>query len=161
VMCLGKAFASVLPMGAVLACDRVFRAFRGGRERALLHGHTFCGNPLGAALAREVLAVYRDEGVLAQVARKAPVIARAFERLAHIPGVDRVRSIGMIGAADLAGGAGYLGDIGWRVYDEARARGAYLRPLGSTVYVCPPLTIAEGELEQLLGVLEDSVRAAL
>jgi adenosylmethionine-8-amino-7-oxononanoate aminotransferase len=161
VMCIGKAFAPVLPMGAVLASDPVFRAFRGGRARALLHGHTLCGNPLGAAIAREVLAVYRDEGILAQVARKAPVIARAFDRLARIPGVERVRGIGMIGAADLAGRDGYLDDVGWRVYDEARARGAYLRPLGSTVYVCPPLTIADDELDQLLAILEDSVRAAL
>jgi adenosylmethionine-8-amino-7-oxononanoate aminotransferase len=66
----------------------------------------------------------------------------------------------MIGAADLAGdGSGYLGNVGWRVYEEARKRGAYLRPLGDTVYVCPPLTIAAGELEELLSILEESVRA--
>jgi len=159
-MCIGKAFSAIVPMAAVLANDRVFSAFGGGRDRALLYGHTFCGNPVGAALAREVLAIYRDEKVLDQVARKAPIIARAFERLAGAPGVDRVRSIGMIGAADLADGReGYLGDIGWRVYEEARRRGAYLRPLGSTVYVCPPLTIPEAELERLLDILAESVRA--
>ena len=160
ILCAGKAFAAIVPMGAVLATERVFDAFRGGRDRALLHGHSFCGNPLGAALAREVLAIYRDERVLEGVARKAPVIARAFERIAALPGVTRVRSLGMTGAADLQDTAdGYLGGIGWRVYDEARRRGAYLRPLGSTVYVCPPLTIADAELGQLLSILEDSVRA--
>lgn len=161
-MCLGKAFASLLPMGAVLASERVFDAFRGAKDRALMYGHTFCGNPLGAAVAREVLAVYRDERVLDQVARKAPIVARAFDRIAKIRGVARVRSIGMVGAADLAtADAGYLADAGWRVYEEARKRGAYLRPLGSTVYVTPPLTIDDGDLETLLGILEESVRAAL
>jgi adenosylmethionine-8-amino-7-oxononanoate aminotransferase len=160
VMCVGKAFAGYVPMAAVLAGERVFRAFRGGRERAFLHGHTFCGNPLGAAVAREVLAVYRDERVLEGVAARAPVIARAFARIAELPGVERVRSVGMIGAADLGDDeAGYLGGVGWRVYEQARRRGAYLRPLGSTVYVCPPLNIAPAELEQLLGILEESVRA--
>jgi adenosylmethionine-8-amino-7-oxononanoate aminotransferase len=159
-MCIGKAFASIVPMGAVVVNDRVFSAFRGGRDRALLHGHTFCGNPIGAALAREVLAIYRDEKVLEQVARKAPVISRAFERLSGAPGVDRVRCIGMIGAADLSDvREGYLADVGWRVYDEARKRGAYLRPLGNTVYVCPPLTIPEADLEDLLAILDESVRA--
>ena len=67
----------------------------------------------------------------------------------------------MIGAADLAGGGGYLGGAGWRVYDEARARGAYLRPLGDTVYVCPPLTIDDADLDRLLAILEESIRAAL
>ena len=55
----------------------------------------------------------------------------------------------------------YLSDAGWRVYAEARKRGAYLRPLGDTVYVCPPLNIGDEELETLLGILEESVRATL
>jgi adenosylmethionine-8-amino-7-oxononanoate aminotransferase len=159
IMCLGKAFASLLPMAATLATDRIFDSFRGGKERALYYGHTFCGHPLGAALGREVLAIYRDEDVLGQVARKSTRIAAAFERLARVPGVERVRSIGMIGAADLGAASGYLGGAGWRVYEEARRRGAYLRPLGDTVYVCPPLTIDEGDLESLLGILEESVAA--
>jgi adenosylmethionine-8-amino-7-oxononanoate aminotransferase len=162
IMCIGKAQSAIVPMGAVLVRENVFGAFTGGRERAFLHGHTFCGNPIGAALALEMLAIYRDENVLEQVARKAPIIARAFQRIAALQGVERVRSIGMIGAADLAGDtAGYLGDIGWRVYREARKRGAYLRPLGSTVYVCPPLTISERDLEALLAILEESVVAAI
>lgn len=160
ILCIGKAFSAYVPMAAVLANERVFGAFRGGRDRAFLHGHTFCGNPIGAAMAREVLAVYRDEEILEGVQRRAPVIARAFERVAAIPGVTRVRSLGMIGAADLDEGRGYLGAIGWKVYDEARRRGAYLRPLGSTVYVCPPLNIPDRDLETLLAILEESVRAA-
>jgi adenosylmethionine-8-amino-7-oxononanoate aminotransferase len=160
-MCVGKAFSAIVPMGAVLASERVFGAFHGGRDRAFLHGHTFCGNPIGAALAREVLAIYRDERVLEQVARKAPMIERAFAKLRELPGVERVRCLGMIGAADLVDETpGYLGSIGWRVYDEARKRGAYLRPLGSTVYVCPPLTIADGDLRSLLSILDESVIVA-
>jgi len=161
-MCIGKAMAAIVPMGAVLAGSRVFDAFGGGRERAFLHGHTFCGNPIGAALALEVLAIYRDERVLDQVAHKAPIIAAAFERMSKIRGVERVRSFGMTGAADLVDGdPGYHSGIGWRVYDEARKRGAYLRPLGNTVYVCPPLVIDDADLRHLLGILEDSVVAAL
>ena len=67
----------------------------------------------------------------------------------------------MIGALDLSKGAEYLGDLGWKVYAEARLRGAYLRPLGDVVYVAPPLTIADDELDTLLGIVEESVRAAL
>jgi adenosylmethionine-8-amino-7-oxononanoate aminotransferase len=161
-MCIGKAMSAIVPMGAVLANERVLGAFRGGRAHAFLHGHTFCGNPIGATLAREVLAIYRDERVLDQVSRKAPIIRRAFDRIAGIPGVLRVRALGMIGAADLSGTkTGYLDEIGWRVYDHARARGAYLRPMGSTVYVCPSLTIPEGDLQALLSILEESIRATL
>jgi adenosylmethionine-8-amino-7-oxononanoate aminotransferase len=159
-LCLGKAFAAVVPMGATLATDRVYDAFR-GRTDALWYGHTFCGNPIGAALAREVLAIYKDERVVAQAQAKAPRIAQAFARIRSKPGVIRTRALGMIGAADLGDASGYLGRAGWRVYDEAKKRGAYLRPLGDTIYVCPPLVIPDAELDDLLGIVEESVDAAL
>lgn len=163
IMCVGKAFSAMIPMGATLASESTLDAFRGGKDRTLYYGHTFCGNPIGAALAREVLRIYRDEKIVENVAaHKGPKITRAFEdRIAKIPGVHRVRSIGMIGAADLEGGAGYFDDIGWRVYEEGKKRGAYLRPLGDTVYVCPPLTINDADLDALLSILEESIRAAL
>jgi adenosylmethionine-8-amino-7-oxononanoate aminotransferase len=161
ILCVGKAFSAIVPMAATLVTSRVYGAFLGGKERALYYGHTFCGNPIGARLAREVLAIYRDERVLEQACAKAPRITDAFARVARIPGVEGVRSLGMIGAADLAETGGYFASSGWRVYEEARKRGAYLRPLGNTVYVCPPLVITDGELEQLLSIFEESVRAAL
>lgn len=168
-MCLGKAFSQILPMGATLATEALYDTFRGTKDRALLYGHTFAGNPLGAALAREVLAIYRDEGVLGQVARKAPRIHDTMVELGKLDGVSRPRALGMVGALDLAGPASpfegeasdYLGAAGWRVYREARARGAYLRPLGATVYLCPPLVIEDADLERLLSIFCDSVRAAL
>jgi adenosylmethionine-8-amino-7-oxononanoate aminotransferase len=158
--CIGKAMSPLLPMGATLVTERVESAFRGGKERALMYGHTLCGNPLGAALAREVLAVYREERVIERAAPKAAAIARAFESLAGLRGVARARSLGMIGALDLGGG-GYLGSLGWRVYEQARRRGAYLRPLGDTVYVTPPLTIDDSDLEELLGIVRESVEVVV
>jgi adenosylmethionine-8-amino-7-oxononanoate aminotransferase len=124
-----------------------------------MHGHTFCGHPLGAAVAREVLAIFRDEDVLGGVARKQALITAGFARIAALPGVRRTRTLGMIGAADLGEG-GYGGRAGWRVYDEALARGAYLRPLGDTVYITPPLTIPDDALTQLLENLHDAIGAA-
>jgi adenosylmethionine-8-amino-7-oxononanoate aminotransferase len=71
-----------------------------------------------------------------------------------------VRSLGMIGAADLRSGGGYLGAVGWRIYEEAKKRGAYLRPLGDTVYVTPPLNIEASDLAKRLSILEESIVAA-
>ncbi|HVH44617.1 MAG TPA: adenosylmethionine--8-amino-7-oxononanoate transaminase [Labilithrix sp.] len=160
IMCLGKAFSAIIPMGATLVTDEVFDAFRGGKDRTLYYGHTFCGNPIGAALAREVLAIYRDEAIVEQAQAKGRQITTAFERIAGLPGVERVRSVGMIGAADLrmSGDGGYLGESGWRVYEEGKKRGAYLRPLGDTVYVCPPLNVTESDLGALLDILTESIR---
>ncbi|WP_434385823.1 adenosylmethionine--8-amino-7-oxononanoate transaminase [Melittangium boletus] len=157
-LCLAKALSGgLLPFAATLATERVFAGFGGGPERALYYGHSYCGNPLGAAVAREVLAVYRDEDVLGQVARKAPRVKAAFEHMAQtIPGVTRPRALGMVGAVDLGTG-GYLARAGWRVYEAARRRGLYLRPLGDTVYIAPALNIPDAALEELLAGVEASL----
>ncbi len=157
-LCTAKGFSGgMLPMAATLASERIFEGFLGDPERAFYYGHSFCGNPLGAAVAREVLRVFEDEKILAQAESKARRIEAAFAGMAAVPGVTRVRSRGMIGALDLEGPEGYLAGAGWRVYAEARKRGAYLRPLGNVVYVTPPLTIADDELDELLGIVRESV----
>lgn len=161
-LCTAKGFTGgMLPMAATLATRRIFDGFLGAPDRAFFYGHSFCGNPLGAAVALEVLRVYDEEKVLAQAAPKAARIARAFAALGELPGVARTRALGMIGALDLAGDAGYLARAGWRVYEEARRRGAYLRPLGNVVYVAPPLVIPDADLDELLGIVAESVAAAL
>jgi adenosylmethionine-8-amino-7-oxononanoate aminotransferase len=162
ILCTAKGFSGgMLPMAATLATERVFQGFLGAPERAFYYGHTFCGNPLGAAIALEVLQVFEDEAILEAAAPKAERIARAFGEMASLPGVSRARWLGMIGALDLEGEEGYLAQAGWRVYDEARARGAYLRPLGSVVYVTPSLNIPDPDLDLLLEIAQESVAAAV
>jgi adenosylmethionine-8-amino-7-oxononanoate aminotransferase len=161
-LCTSKGFSGgMFPMAATLATPRIFAGFLEGAERAFYYGHTFCGNPLGAAVALEVLRVLDEERVLERAKPKAERIRRAFEALAGLPGVVRVRSIGMIGALELAGAEGYLACSGWDVYREALRRGAYLRPLGNVVYVTPALTIPEEDLEELLAIVQGSVQAAV
>lgn len=158
VMCLAKGFtAGVLPMAATAATQRLFDGFLGTPERALYYGHTYCGYALGAAVAREVLQVYKDEAVLEGVAVKAPQIARAMTELGQLPGVLRPRAFGMMGAVQLGASDDYLQPAGKRVAELAKQAGVYLRPLGNVVYIAPALNIAQSELDQLLAVVKDCV----
>jgi adenosylmethionine-8-amino-7-oxononanoate aminotransferase len=162
VLCSAKALSGALfPFAATIANERIYDGFRGGRDRAFLYGHSYCGNPLGCAVAREVLAVYRDEAVLDRVQAIAPRIEAAFHAIAaEHPSLSRPRAIGAIGAIDL-GDHGYLDDRGWRVYEAGLEHGLYLRPLGDTVYVAPPLVIDDSTLDALLHGVSSSIRAAL
>jgi adenosylmethionine-8-amino-7-oxononanoate aminotransferase len=160
-MCISKAFTGgVMPMAATLATDQIFDGFLGDADRAFYYGHTFCGNPLWAAVALEVLNVFGDEHILDRAKPKAEQIARAFEQMGELPGVAATRSIGMIGALDLTGEDGYLAELGWRVYSEAQRRGVYLRPIGNVVYVVPSLNIPDEDLSELLMVVRESVASA-
>jgi adenosylmethionine-8-amino-7-oxononanoate aminotransferase len=162
VLCTAKGFTGgMLPMAATVATERIFQGFLGDAERAFYYGHTFCGNPLGAAVAREVLRVYDEERILERAKPKAARIAEAFAAMGKLPGVARTRALGMIGALDLEGGAGYLADAGWKVFAEARERGAYLRPLGNVVYVTPSLNIPDEDLDALLAIARESVEVVV
>lgn len=159
-LCTAKGFSGgLLPMAATLVTERVLSGFLGDEERAFYYGHTFCGNPLGAAVALEVLRVLDEERVLERAKPKAERIARTFEGLGAHPAVASSRSLGMMGALDLAGEGGYLARAGWRVYEAALERGAYLRPLGNVVYVTPPLNIPDEDLDRLLEIVRASVEA--
>jgi len=175
-MCIAKGFTGgMLPMAATLTTRKVLAGFDGGRARAFLYGHSYTGNALGAAVAREVLAIYREEPIVAGVAERHARIAACGARLREHPLVRDFRAIGAIGAFELrdiraasqavatvetTDDLGYTASIGWRVYDEARKRGAYLRPLGNVVYVTPPLNIPLADLDRLLSIVEESITAA-
>ena len=160
-LCIAKGFSGgMLPMAATLVTQRIFDGFLGDPSRAFYYGHTYCGNALGAAIAREVLRVYEDEQILERAKPKSRAIAAAFQSLTALPHIARARSIGMIGAVDLEvpdAEAGYLARAGWRVYEAARRRGVYLRPLGSTIYVAPPLNIPDADLGDLLGKVREAI----
>jgi adenosylmethionine-8-amino-7-oxononanoate aminotransferase len=163
ILCSAKGFSGgMLPMAATLVTEAVFEGFYGDRSRCLHYGHTFCGNPLGAAVAREVLAVYRDERILELARPKGERIAAYFDTLGKLNGVAATRSLGMMGALDLrAENTGYLSNLGWRVYEEALKRGAYVRPLGDVVYVTPALNIPDADLDELLEIVAESVKSVL
>jgi adenosylmethionine-8-amino-7-oxononanoate aminotransferase len=161
-LCVAKGFtAGVLPMAATLATPRLFEGFLGADERALFYGHTYCGHALGAAVAREVLAIYRQEHVLERATAKAQRLRSGFEALSGLRAVRDVRSLGMVAALDLdlGGGAGYLKTTGRLVAEQARQRGVYLRPLGNVIYLAPPLNIEDADLEHLVEVVGAAVAA--
>jgi adenosylmethionine-8-amino-7-oxononanoate aminotransferase len=47
----------------------------------------------------------------------------------------------------------------WRVCQEALARGVWLRPLGDTLYVMPPLAISIGEIDELMDALTAAINS--
>jgi adenosylmethionine-8-amino-7-oxononanoate aminotransferase len=160
-LCTAKGLSGgMLPFAATLATERIYDGFRGDKSRALMHGHTFCGNPLGAAVAREVLAIYREEQIVDAAATKAATLQTGIAAMTEIPGVTHPRARGMCAAFEV-GASGYMGQVGWEISDAALELGAHLRPLGNTIYLVPPLNIEDDDLEQLLGIVRASTERVL
>jgi adenosylmethionine-8-amino-7-oxononanoate aminotransferase len=160
-LCTAKGLSGgMLPFAATLATDRVYDGFRGAKARALMHGHTFYGNPLGASVAREVLAIYREEQVLEAARPRAQQLADRIRGMREIAGVTAPRALGMCAAFEV-GKPGYMGTVGWRIAEQALELGAHLRPLGNTVYVVPPLNIGNADLDRLLDIVRESTERVL
>ena len=81
------------PMGAMIASDRLFEPFRHGTN-AFLHGYTWGGHPVGAAVALANLDIFEREGINAQVRANEDAFRRTLERLLDLPIVGDVRGMG-------------------------------------------------------------------
>ena len=77
--------------------------------------------------------------------------------LAGHPLVRRPRLLGTIAAFDLRGPQGYLQPAGRELQRLCLAQGVYLRPLGSVVYLMPPLVISAAELDRCYAVLQQGL----
>ena len=85
--------AGCLPMSATLVTERIFEGFLGDKSRAFYYGHTYCGNPLGAAVAREVLRdLRRREDPRARHSRRRARSPARSTRMATIRGVTAARA---------------------------------------------------------------------
>jgi adenosylmethionine-8-amino-7-oxononanoate aminotransferase len=88
------------PMGGLLISDRVAAPFLAGDEM-FLHGITFGGHPVGAAVALASIEIFEREAVLDNVMANEPVIHDALEALRDIPIVGDIRGIGHFWAIEL------------------------------------------------------------
>ncbi len=152
-LCLGKGITGgYLPMSATVASGRIFDAFTQA-GRAFLHGHSYGGNALAAAVALRHLRLLEEGDVLANVlARSIQLASLLSARVSRLPGVAAIRVHGLMGGVDVAPGRGR------RVCDAAVAAGVLLRPIGDTVILMPPLTITAAEVERIVDVLAASIR---
>ena len=157
---LGKGLTGgYLPMSAAVASGRVFDAFLGpdpGPD-TFLHGHSFGGNALAAAVALRHLRLLDELDVLANVAARSEQLTAGLGRhVAPLPAVRSVRVRGLMAGVELAS-PGPAARWGRRVCAAAVRRGVLLRPLADVVVVMPPLTINAGEVDRIVDVLASSV----
>ncbi|HYH53215.1 MAG TPA: adenosylmethionine--8-amino-7-oxononanoate transaminase [Solirubrobacterales bacterium] len=162
-MCLAKGITGgYLPLAATLTSEEIYQGFLGSYEefRTFFHGHTYTGNPLACAAALANLDVFEQERTLERLQPKIALFAELLEGIAALPEVATVRQKGVMVGIDLGDHDPAL-RMGHRVTVEARRRGAFIRPLGNTVVLMPPLSISTEELRELAAIAGESVRAAV
>lgn len=161
ILCLSKGLTGgAMPLAVTLATPAIFDAHSSAdREQMFFHSSSYTANPLACAAANANLTIWREEPVLARVAALAGRQAAWLRAISTLSGVTNARQIGTITAFELGSGASnYLADIGPRLLAFFQERNVLLRPLGNTIYVMPPYCIADEELRQVYGVIEEAIR---
>ncbi|MGP3533965.1 aminotransferase family protein [Microbacterium sp. RD1] len=163
---LGKGVASgYAPVAATLVNERIMSTIAAGTGRAP-GGHTYAGNPFGAAVADAVFDVLIDERLVDRAQVAGDYLAGGLERLrdAHAVVTD-ARGAGLLRAIEFAPpAAGPAGSFAADVIAEAMARGLIVYPAtggyNDACLVAPPLITTDGELDDLLERLDAAVSAA-
>ena len=148
--------AGYLPLSAVLATDEVYEAFLGtaASARTFYHGHTYTANPLCCAAANANLDLVAARGLVAAAAALGERIGAALAPLADDDRVVEVRRIGAMTGVEVRP---VTERTGVAVCRAARRRGVWLRPLGDTVVLMPPLALGPAETDLLTGALVDAI----
>ena len=127
--------------------------------KSFLHSHTYCGNALAASVALAALSVIKEEKLCARAEQLQVIMMQYLTEVAEKSGqLVNLRGIGALVAADLVEIDG-KSRLGYAVFQEAVKRGAFLRPMGNTIYWLPPLNVSIETLKELRDITLDSILA--
>jgi adenosylmethionine---8-amino-7-oxononanoate aminotransferase len=146
-----------VPLAVTLCCREIFDAhYSQDRRKTFFHSSSYTANPIACAAALANLQVWQTEPVRQRIADLAAVHARMLDRFRDHPRFSNVRQIGTIAALDLeVRDAGYLADVGPRLYGHFIGRGLLVRPLGNTIYLMPPYCSTAGEIEAVYDAIAE------
>ena len=149
IMCLGKALTGgYLTMAAVLCTPAVAAGVSAAESGALMHGPTFMGNPLAAAVSLASVRLLLSRDWEAEVAGIEVGLRTGLDDLRRHDAVADVRVLGAIGVVELH-----------EPVDMAASQqtlldhGVWLRPFGRLLYTMPPFVSSEGDVAAITAAM--------
>jgi adenosylmethionine-8-amino-7-oxononanoate aminotransferase len=150
ILCLGKALTGGhMPLAATLASKEIFDAFLGEEhEKALMHGPTFMAHAIACAAANASLDLFESEPRLKQAEALEQKLYEGLKPFAHHALVADMRVKGAIGVLELKEGVDLRA-----MRAKFVEQGVWLRPFDNVLYLMPPLTISDEELDRLFAAI--------
>jgi adenosylmethionine-8-amino-7-oxononanoate aminotransferase len=172
IIAMAKGFAAgYAPLGAMAADRKIVDAVlaHGG----FAHGYTYAGNPLACAAGLAVLTEVLEQDLIGNAVGKGLKLKGMLEQLMpRYPFIGDVRGKGLLLAFELVADRESMAPLPpsleahSRLVEEAYRRGLIIYSrrtrggtLGDHFMVCPPLTVTDAELDEILAILIDSLDA--
>lgn len=162
-MTIAKSVAAGLPLSGVIGKAEIMDA---PADSAI--GGTYVGNPVAQAAALAVLDVFDEEGLVDRAAEIGDRLRSRMEAWQdRFPQIGDVRGLGAMLAIELVRDRDTkepAADLATAAVDAAFGRGLLLLKSGiysNCIRVLAPLVITDAQLDEALGVWEESLEAAL
>lgn len=156
IMTMAKGLSSgYLPISAVMVGERVGEALASSGEE-WVHGFTYSGHPVAAAVALENIRILESEGL--HECASGPIgkaFADMLSSLEDHPLVGETRSRGLIGALELVADKAartYFPEnreVGMTCRDHSIRNGLVMRAVRDIMVLSPPLVISEDEIAEI------------
>lgn len=158
IVCVSKGVSGgALPIGLTCTRDEIYNHFLSEEKtKALLHGHSFTGNPICCAAVDASLDLFKEEHTWDNIKRIENLNLKYAEKLHTFDNVENIRQTGTILAFEIKDDqSDYFSSIRDEAYKYFIDRGVLIRPLGNTIYTNPPYVITDEELDKVWGIVFD------
>jgi putrescine aminotransferase len=168
ILTVAKAVTSAyMPLSAFLISRQMHEAMTSAPlSERFMHAYTNSGHPAACAVALANLRIIEEEGLVENARRMGERLLSGLRSLEEMELVGEVRGLGLMAGVELTADKETHRpfepslNVGGRVLREARERGLVARVKGDSYLVAPPLVITADQIDRMVDILRDSIRAA-
>lgn len=152
------------PLGGMIISDRIHEEIIEKTEGNFWHGYTYSGHPTAAAVALKNLEIIKNENLIEHVNVVGKQMLDGFEWIKEQnDNVVDVRGVGLLGAISLERESADVDPIGPKVVAEALKKGLICRSVvydgQDTLAFAPPFPITKEQMDEMLHIVNDSIKA--
>ncbi len=150
IVCMSKGVTGgVMPVGLTVTTQQIFEAFLSeDTSKALLHGHSFTGNPLSCAAICASLDLFEKEVTLKGIDRISAAHQEFLAKHGKNPIFKKAKALGTILSLEVEVGeeSSYFSALRLEAYNYFLAHNLLMRPLGNVIFINPPYCTTNEEL---------------
>ena len=145
IICMAKAIAGGLPMGATIASEDLWNKLKTGE-----HYSTFGGNPLICAAASATIDIIREEKLIINAKKQGNKLLSHFNQMAE--NNDQIRGIRGKG---LMIGVDFRKPVKNRIEDAVKKGVLFLNAGLTVIRLLPPLIINDDQVKRIIDVMKE------